>query len=112
MAISKARGPIPIGESFAQGELSATVVTIISPASNVRGVLLRTANMQPSGTTASMYADTAAPANYEDTSKRALAYYVGSLWQLQEEVWLPPGIGLYVVSAGTAYGYSVTYDVQ
>ncbi len=93
----------------------AGVTTIITPATNANGILIR--NLQIDSTSslsARAYADTAAPSGMGDSSKRSILSYngVGNVMpqQMPYQLFLPSGTGLYFAVGGANARLSGTYD--
>ncbi len=106
------------GTSFVRVANVTGVTTALAPASNVNGVWLRTARCDRNATSSAVIVcDTAAPANSGDSTKRAvLGTANGSGFAgaevLPYPVFLPAGVGIYVVGSGAANNeFDLTWDV-
>ena len=108
------RAAARMGKSFYHSNNSVAVQTIIAPAANQNGVILRLASMGVSNGTAALYADTAAPVSVVDATKRTVRRVTKSAdWDHAHlrELYLPPATGLYYVSNAANNTISVTWDV-
>lgn len=103
--------PTKLGGSFYHGVVSAGVVTIVSPGTNVNGVRLGTAtNLGGSGgNIVALFASTSAPSSYSDTSKQ-VAYQLGFTPGQHINLFIPAGLGIYAASGATIQ-FCLNYDI-
>jgi hypothetical protein len=103
-----------IGASFGNVvNAGASLQTYILPAANVNGVILRTGWLTTTANNMLLVADTAAPSSPTDTTKRAIASIGGAaaFWALGQQLYLPPGYGLYLYTDGGTNRGNLTWDV-
>jgi len=101
-----------LGASFVTGTTPSTAPqTIILPATNTGGVVLRHASVFGVANYTALYADTAAPTNVLDTTKRRLLLGTGVTPFDLRDMYLPAGVGLYAVANGANNYYSATFDI-
>lgn len=92
---------------------SGGVQTVITPAANVNGIIIRTLQAQSSaGNSNTVFADTAAPATYNDSTKRIIFMASdGSINNLAKAIKIPPGCGLFVACNSASGAFYGTYDI-
>jgi hypothetical protein len=98
--------------SFAASTSGVSSATILAPASNVHGVIIRQASAWAGGNTSGFYAGTSAPTSFS-SNPGILVVSLAAGYQavtLSHDIYLPPGQGVYWNSQST-YPYSITYDV-
>lgn len=101
-----------IGASYAHGASIAGVLTILAPATNTAGVIIRTLSAFSEGSRMSLFADTAAPLDHVDATKRRIVYVAGAGPLLfEEDRFVEAGSGLYIAANGTLGLYSMTFDI-
>lgn len=91
--------PSRLGASFLHGSI-AGVYAIVTPAANVRGVVLRIATIEANTAAAwALYADTAAPSAWNDFTKGAISRgnqtSAFGVTIAAQEIYVPPGVGLW-----------------
>jgi len=94
-----------MGESYLIERNVTADTTVFTPAANTDGVILRHFAMQTNNAPIVLFADTAAPTGYTDTSKRAI--FSGEWDQnlhLNYDLFIPAGLGLYITSFNARYG--------
>lgn len=105
----------PVGGSKFSLFSTAGVQTIISPAANVNGAIIRTlnCNITSGGNIASIFADTAAPSGWNDATKACIYNVFGSSVHgyVVSDIYLPAGVGLYGAASTTWQYLTVTYDL-
>jgi hypothetical protein len=100
------------GASFASYvDTSAALKTLVTPAANVNGLVIRSAGIVMSGGSCSLFADTAAPSSAGDTAKRALLGARSTSALLPYQVYVPPGYGLYLWPDSATNRLNVTWDL-
>jgi len=107
-----------VGQSFFVGNsISASPIALIDPVSNVNGAILRSFGATSSTSSVlSLYADSSAPANDDDTTKRRLLNLPGTAYPnvpvVNLPLLLPAGVGLFVISNGAGtHRYQGDYDL-
>lgn len=102
----------PLGLSYVTGEYVNGVLTLISPGSNVSGLLLRTVCFEGASSAAALYADTAAPTSVSDYTKRrvASAYGSGTTGRFFRDITVEAGQGLYLAANNNGGRYEITWD--
>lgn len=104
----------PVGSSHASNfTVGATAAMIINPADNVNGIWLRTLSVAaPSSQALMIFADTAAPTAYNDTTKACILSCISTVVSTMTDRFLPVGVGLYAIgSSGTNGFVNATYEV-
>lgn len=109
---------VNLGSSFLNVTASVGVQTLVAPAANTNGLILRTYSWQvvPGYTQAGFYADTSAPSGYNDLSKRAIFMTVqaatspGGVFAAAPNLVISPGWGLYFAATATQGTFSLTWD--
>ncbi|SOE36637.1 hypothetical protein [Delftia acidovorans] len=106
--------PTSIGAMFANLAFSTTPVQIVSPSSNLHGIVIRTCYMSAVAGVmgVQLYADRSAPSGFADATKRVILIGnpIPSI-ALQYSLYVPPGLGLWAVGSGTGGSVEITYDV-
>ncbi len=112
--ISEGRVLHRVGTSFSTAAPgAATAATLLSPAANVRGAILRTVNVTSGGSDfVTIWADTAAPSNVNDLTKRRIGVFNsnGSA-VLQLPIFIPAGVGIYGMSNVASSAMYISYDL-
>ena len=99
-----------VGASYLN-DFAAGVTTVVTPAANTRGIVIRTFARSSTAAGIGLYADTAAPSAYTDLTKRRVWVGGGTEWWMWfGEIFIPPGNGLYVAASALVLG-NMTYDV-
>ncbi|UKV16585.1 hypothetical protein L6172_09875 [Thalassospiraceae bacterium SW-3-3] len=102
----------PIQDSvYALDTPAAGVYTAVLPASNTAGVLVRAAIINSGGPAISIFADTAAPSAWNDTTKKRIGGLRANGSQFLRDLYLPAGTGLYVAPSNTNVDASIVYEV-
>lgn len=100
-----------IGASFYMADnAGSSVVNIVPPASNTKGIVLRSLYMLSTANYL-VVADTAAPTGTSDVSKRSIAKMYNGSYTLPDPLFLPAGYGLFAVTDGVTNRLSLTYDI-
>lgn len=108
----------PIGGSEAAAAAFGAATALVTPAANVNGLVLRTAVLF--GDTAqnlSLFVGTAAPANYQDTTKLCLFNCISGkpmTGEVRLPLRVPAGYGVYVIATAAAGGNyaAISYDLE
>lgn len=92
---------------------AAGVTQIIAPGANINGAKLRSGQILGSaGVTLILYADTVAPANNTDATKRSILAKATADWQfLPFPIQLAAGVGLWIAAGAAGGRTSGTYDL-
>ncbi|MHC8493634.1 hypothetical protein ACTU44_13105 [Thalassospira sp. SM2505] len=108
------REPVSVvGESFLVATGFTTALEVISPASNVAGVIVRTCYLYPATGEAALFADTAAPSTYNDATKRKFHAGGGAVGSgdIKLPIFIKPGDGLYLIGTDASGRAALTWDV-
>jgi hypothetical protein len=101
----------PLGTKFFSGRLTSGATQIVNPATNVNGVVVRTAVFASPGY-ALLSTGAVKPASGDDSySNPVILGATEGFSHLQYPVILPPGNGLWVTINNTSATVYVTYDV-
>lgn len=111
---------INLGTSFANVTANGAVQTLLLPAANLNGIILRTYSWQIATGygMGSFYADTAAPAAHGDLTKRAIfiVQQTGTsgpgIGAASPNLFIPAGWGLYFASSAANGTFTCTWDAQ
>lgn len=111
---------INLGSSFANVTANGAVQTLLAPAANLNGIILRSYawHVAAGYNQAGFYADATAPAAYNDLTKRALFMTVQAATSPQGAIsatpnlFLPAGWGLFFASSTVQGTFSATWDAQ
>lgn len=90
---------------------NSAVQTVLSPASNTNGAILRTLSMSGQTSSSAFFADTSAPSGYADYTKRGIAHIFGGGSFDTKDIYLPAGVGMYFACQNTGTVCRVTYDL-
>lgn len=104
----------PLGQHFAVADgVAAAVTTMVAPAANVNGLILRTASIMSTSNRAALFAAPTAPPNADDLTRRVIMFGWSSACMLPQQLLIPAGNGLYFARGGssTSYAASVSYDL-
>ena len=99
------------GASFAQAAFTAGVTTIVAPAANTNGIVLRVASFYCATHEAAIYTDTAAPSGWNDVTKQRLFVLSSAQGHEVRDIFIPAGDGLYVAMSGTSGHYNLSFDI-
>lgn len=102
----------PLGASAA-GCNNVASATLVTPAANANGLIIRNYTVYTASGVGALFADTAAPATAYDVTKRCLANNAGLGAVSGKDIYVPAGIGLYSASsaASTGTGCTLTYEL-
>ncbi len=103
-----------IGASIASAApAAATAATLLSPASNTRGAILRTVTVSSGGSDfVTIWADTVAPTGVNDLNRRRIGVFnANGSMVLQLPIYLPPGVGIYGMSNVSGSAMFISYDL-
>jgi len=101
------RASLDTASHWASENITTSPATIIAPASNTVGLTIVAASFAYQGNNdVALFADTAAPSAYTDTSKNAIGRWGlnSGYAQLAYPIWVPSGKGLYAVASGAVTG--------
>ena len=105
---------VPQGALFIGVNSINGVITLVTPATNVNGLVIRTARLRAWGAGGSaLYADTSAPATYNDLTKRIITD-IGNNTVIQDSIinlFIPTGRGLYYAGNATVGELTMNYDL-
>lgn len=109
------RSPLtPLGGSYVAATNTGAVQTLISPASNTGGLILRTVSMCcGSSSQSALFADTSAPSGYTDVTKEQILQCQSSDISNMKDVFVPAGKGIYwdASTNSTSNRVHITYDL-
>ncbi len=102
-----------VGGSFASVVSVAGAFTIVSAASNVRGLILRSIVYRPATGQASVYYATSAPTGLQDTARAMLVSTLGGTIQFLPPLglFIPAGNGIFAYDSAAGNLVCVTYDL-
>lgn len=104
--------PLVIGTSYFAGVNLSGVTTVLAPASNTKGVWIKTLQGDAHAGDVAIHADTAAPSAPIDNTKRVLFRMVGAgRSEVQRDIFLPIGLGIYASGNGHSGSLQFTYEV-
>ncbi len=104
--------PGSMGASSSMGNTASGAITIVAPASNVNGIVIRAAALAAGSTATSVICGgTSAPSSVT-SNPAVLTSYGGALAILPREIFLPAGQGLYVYNSALANVANLTYDIE
>jgi hypothetical protein len=106
----------------AASSTSAALVTVVTPAANVNGVVIKTMQHYGNTDTWALLAKESAPSTYDDAAAHCIFRHYSasgtkqndfSPAHLQLPILIPAGFGIYHQKSGTAYAHStiMTWDV-
>lgn len=113
-ANNKRNALTPLGQYFAVADgLAAAVTTMVAPASNVNGLILRTASMLSTSNRSALYAAPTAPPDANDLTRHAIMFGWSSAYTLDQQLLIPAGNGIYFARGGSSANYaaSISYDL-
>ena len=109
----KKRANTPIGESFFAGDtIPASLTTVVDPATNTEGVIIRTFEGQVYSANFAVFAGPSAPSSMTDvTVKRLDRLYGGNTEFSVRDLYLPAGQGLWLWGDGGGISpITITWD--
>jgi len=106
------KGYSQIGASHFGATAPPGATTLVAPASNTNGMILRTASFDFGSQNLALFADVATGASWDDFTKRAIfARAAGGVGSVNlQDIFIPAGSGLFLVNSGTVYVRG-TYDL-
>ena len=96
---------------------NGAATTIIAPATNVAGLVIRHLVLKPTGSQVTLYVGTAPPAALSDGTKRMIAAWDNTLanpepWILPLPLEIAAGLGLYGWSTAAGNNLCFGYDLK
>ncbi len=101
-----------VGASSYGGVISTSPVTIIDPASNESGVIIRHLHRYANGSVMAVHYGNVAPTQWEDKAAPLLFIiggdqYTGNFWK---PVYLPAGVGVWAIASASANHFWMDWD--
>lgn len=100
-SISFNKTTVPVGQSFVNvGVGPGALTTLVAPASNPSGLIIRTLSINSGGGTGAIYTSATAPSSASDLTTRIVFQFssasAGDSQTVPHELYVYPGMGVYI----------------
>lgn len=103
------------GTTYGGASAGSVSTTVVAPATNSNGLILRTLSVDAVAGHFALFADTAAPSSVSDTTKNKLLHVLNGTYLVTPQfphLYLPAGLGLYFYAGAAGVNFWCSYDLQ